>query len=420
MTKIQTKKAQVVNNKILLVTIDIGKESNMGYYRFSNNRGAKPFPFGNHAHGFNFFWDRISQVQTQNQLEEIVVGFESTGPYGEPLVHFLKRKGVKLVQVNPMHTKRLKELTGNSPNKTDRKDPKVIADIIELGHALTVIVPEGSAAELRRLTQARERSVRRRTGLLNQLQDLVFLVFPEFLTIIKGVKSKTARYLLNRYSTPGDFVACGDLDLLCSRVKKISRGRIGRERIEPLYLSACSSVGIQEGRESLVLEIRQILSWIELVDGFIAQLEDAMVSHLQQIPYSSSILSIKGVGPITAAGLIGEVGDFGSFRAIPEMEKLAGLDLFEISSGLHKGRRRISKRGRPLLRKLLYFGAINVVRTGGILHGWYHRAIDRGMPKTKALVAVARKLLRIVFAAVRDHREFTYDYMNQPKLRMTA
>lgn len=420
MTRIQTKKTRIVNHKSLIVAVDVGKRTNMGYYRFSHDRRGKPFPFGNHAHGFRLFWDRISQIQRDNQLEEIVVGFESTGSYGVPLVHFLKGKGVKLVQVNPMHTKRLKELTGNSPNKTDRKDPKVIADIMELGHALTVVVPEGSAAELRRLTQARERSVRNRTGLLNQLQDLVFLVFPEFLTIMKGVKSKTARYLLSRYSTPGDLVACGDMDLLCTRVKQISRGMIGRARIEQLYLSACSSVGIQEGRDSLVLEIRQILSWIELVDGFIAQLEESMLSHLRQIPYSDSILSIKGVGPVTAAGLIGEVGDFGSFRTIPEMEKLAGLNLFEISSGLHKGQRKISKRGRPLLRKLLYFSAINAVRTGGILHPWYHQALDRGMPKTKALVAVARKLLRIVFAVVRDHREFISDYRNQPGLRMTA
>lgn len=49
-----------------------------------------------------------------------------------------------MVQVNPMHPKRLKELQGNSPNKTDRKDPKVIAHIITLGHALTVVIPEGS------------------------------------------------------------------------------------------------------------------------------------------------------------------------------------------------------------------------------------------------------------------------------------
>lgn len=78
-------------------------------------------------------------------------GYESTGPYAEHLVHFMRARGVHMVQVSPMHTKRLKELQGNSPNKTDQKDPKVIADIMALGHALTVVIPP--TAEPRRLTQ---------------------------------------------------------------------------------------------------------------------------------------------------------------------------------------------------------------------------------------------------------------------------
>ena len=69
--------------------------------------------------------------------DEVVVGYESTGPYAEPLVHYLLPKGVKIVQVNPMHTKKMKEVNDNSPLKTDDKDPRVIADIIRLGHALT-------------------------------------------------------------------------------------------------------------------------------------------------------------------------------------------------------------------------------------------------------------------------------------------
>jgi len=55
-------------------------------------------------------------------------------------------KPVKIVQVNPMHTKRMKEVNDNSPLKTDDKDPRVIADIIRLGHALTVVVPEGGGS----------------------------------------------------------------------------------------------------------------------------------------------------------------------------------------------------------------------------------------------------------------------------------
>ena len=71
-------------------------------------------------------------------------------------------------------------------------------------------------------------------------------------------------------------------------------------------------------------------------------------------PYKNSILSLKGIGEITAAGLIGEVGDFAKFKTISEITKLAGLDLFEVSSGKHKGQQHISKRGRPLMRKLLF------------------------------------------------------------------
>jgi transposase len=307
--------------------------------------------------------------------------------------------------VNPLHTKKLKELQGNSPNKTDKKDPKVIADIIELGHALTLIVPEGVAAELRRLTHARERSITRRTALWNQLQDLVFLLFPEFLQIMKDIKTKSAQYLVKHYPTPEDITEYG-LEGLANTLRKISRGKLGKKRAQALYKAARGSVGIKEGQKSMLLEISSILAMIEASDCIITNIEDKMSSYLKQIPYSRFILSMKGIGEITVAGLIGEVGDFSKFNTISEITKLAGLDLFEISSGKHKGNRRISKRGRPLMRKLLYFAALNVVRKGGIMHEQYQRYLKRGMLKMKALIAIARKLLAVIFALVRDHSEY--------------
>ena len=143
MRKIRTKKLKTINEKTLIATVDLGKVSNMGYWRCPDGTEAKPFVFSNNHQGFMTFWHHISQAKRRYHLKETVVGFESTGSYGEPLLHFLRNKNVNIVQVNPMHTKRLKELQGNSPNKTDRKDPKVIADIIGLGHSLTLVVPEG-------------------------------------------------------------------------------------------------------------------------------------------------------------------------------------------------------------------------------------------------------------------------------------
>jgi len=75
------------------------------------------------------------------------------------------------------------------------------------------------------------------------------------------------------------------------------------------------------------------------------------------------LLSIKGLGTVTVAGLIGEVGDFKKFRTQSEIMKLAGLDLYEVSSGKWKGRRSISKRGRSLLRKILYYGVLSTGQT---------------------------------------------------------
>lgn len=419
MNEIKTKKPKIVNGKTLIVAVDIGKTKPTGYCRCPGGREIKPFEFSNNAEGFKKLWDCICWAKVANRLEEVVVGFESTGAYGEPLVHYLRKKPVKLVQINPMHTKRMKDLQGNSPNKTDQKDPKVIADIIELGHALSVVVPEGAAAELRRLTQARERSVERRTALYNQLQDLLFLVFPEFLQVMKDIKTQSAQYLLRHYPTSEAMVRCG-LEALTSILRRVSRGRLGRQRAQALYEAAGHSVGIEEGRKGILLEIQEILSEIEALERFVGHVEQQMHHYLQEIPYCGSLLSLKGIGEVTVAGLIGEVGDFSQFRTLSEILKMAGLDLFEISSGQHKGARHISKRGRPLLRKLLYFAAVNMIRKGGVMHTVYQRYLRRGMLKKKALVAIARKVLRILFALVRDHSYYIENYSKKEHFKLAA
>ena len=408
--KIKPRKTRAVNQKVLIATVDGGKDKHYGYYRCPDGTDCKAFDFWNTGRGFQEFWERISSAAGSHDLPEIIVGFESTGPYMEPLVQFLRSKpGIRLVQVNPMHTKRLKELTGNSPLKTDRKDPKVLADIIELGHALTVVVPEGPAAELRRLTQGRERTITSRTRLFNQLQCLLAISFPEFLQVMGDVKSASAQHLLRRYPTAQDIIALGESGL-AALLRKASRGKLREDRARALFEAANESVGIRDGRSSMLLELGLMLETIGSYDRFVERLEAEMARYLEQIPYSRAILSLKGIGPVTAAGLIGEVGDFNKFRTISEVMKLAGLDLYEVSSGKHRGKLRISKRGRPLMRKLLYLAALSTVRKGGVMHDWYQRALGRGMKKMKALVAVSRKLLVIMFALVRDHSVYRESY----------
>ncbi len=394
-----------VTEGTLIVTVDIGLTSNTGYCTTLDGRDIKPFRFDNTKEGFEKFWGMTVASKNRLGCDEVVVGYESTGPYAEPLVHYLGHKGVKIVQGNPLHTKRMKEVNDNSPLKTDDKDPRVIADIIRLGRALTIVVPEGDAAYLRRLNNARERHVGEQTAFLNQLQQLVFLIFPEFKTVLKNIKCKTAQYILKKYTTPGR-IATASKEALGEEMRRRSMGKFGVREAELLIGLARETVGIKEGLDGIFLDIRHILLQLEAERRFISEIEAEMRATLERIPFSGRLLSIKGLGLVSVAGLIGEVGDFSKFSTQSEILKLAGLDLYEISSGKRKGQRRISKRGRGLLRKILFYAAIQMIRKNGIMYDYYARLTGRGMERMRALIAVSRKLLRIIHALVRDNSDY--------------
>jgi transposase len=308
-----------------------------------------------------------------------------------------------------MHTKKMKEVNDNSPLKTDDKDPRVIADIIRLGRALSIVVPEGDAASLRRFNNAREQHVGEQTAFLNQLQQLVFLIFPEFKTVLKNMKDKTAQHILKRYTTL-ERIGTLSKEALGEEMRKRSMGKFGIKEAESLIGLARETVGIKEGVAGIFMDIRHILMQLEAEVRFISEIEAEMGATLERIPCSVRLLSIKGLGVVSVAGLIGEVGDFSKFRTQSEIMKLAGLDLYEISSGKRTGQRRISKRGRGLLRKILFYAAIQMIRKNGIMYDYYARLTGRGMGRMRALIAVSRKLLRIIHAIVRDNRDYVGQY----------
>lgn len=327
------KKRQIIKSETMIAAIDIGKTKNTVIYRSPDGEDSKTFDFTNTRDGFDQFYSQLLWFKNRYSTEDVVVGYESTGVYAEPLVHYLRGKQVRLVLVNPVHTKKLKEVRDNSPNKTDKKDPRVIADIIQLNCVLSVIVPEGDGAELRHLIHARERAICQRNGLLSQLHDLVYKVFPELHQIFKSLKGKTAQFVLMNYPFPEDIVVC-DIDELAKKLYSMSRGRIKRSKVEELQRFAETSIGIKEGRNAIAKEIRHLVNELRSQEEYINSIEKDINEILGRLPISYRILSIKGVGEITAAGILGEAACFQDMENSKEVEKLAGLNLFEISSGI--------------------------------------------------------------------------------------
>ncbi len=146
---------------------------------------------------------------------------------------------------------------------------------------------------------------------------------------MKDIAIRSTQYLLKNCPRPQDISGKG-IEPLARMLKEVSRGKLGGERAEALYRAAKESVGIIEGSESIVMEIKESVSTIENMEKFVKEIEKHISRHLREVPYSRFILSLKGVGEITTAGLIGEFGDLRKYRTIGEVIKHAGLDLYEI------------------------------------------------------------------------------------------
>jgi transposase len=133
-----------------------------------------------------------------------------------------------------------------------------------------------------------------------------------------------------------------------------------------------------------------------------------LVRLTEDLPEAQALMSIPNLSPITAAIFLGSTGDPQAYSSGWEVVRLAGLTLVEASSGTHKGMPRISKRGRPALRAMAFMFVLRNITEGGFLRARYQRHLkhngDVGM---KAMVAVMRYALRLMFARARARREFT-------------
>lgn len=388
----------------IVVGIDIGKYWHVACALLPTGEFLKPMRFSNNGHGFTKLLDYISSARAERG--EVLIGVESTGHYWEPLAYWLDKKGFKLVQVNPLHTKKAKDLLDNSPLKSDPKDAMIIADLIAQGKFLTFILPKGKFAELRQLMNSRARLAKARTARVNLLHYFVDKFFPEFTEVFPNLRTKSALYLLRNFFPPHRILS-KEFEEMYRALKKISRGRVTRVKVEALYSLARDSVGVQEGLECLPPLIGQTLCSLEEIMEQMKEIENLAKGILAKIPQAKFLMSMKGIGPMIAATILGEVGDLGLYKRACEVIKLAGLNLYEVSSGIYKGRKRITKRGRSLLRYILYLAAVIQTKRGMPLHNFYVSLIRRNVHKQKALIAVACKLLRILFALVRDGRSYT-------------
>jgi transposase len=124
------------------------------------------------------------------------------------------------------------------------------------------------------------------------------------------------------------------------------------------------------------------------------------------------LLSIPGIGQLTAAKLLGEIRDVGSFEDARQLAAYAGVTPRNFLSGtsIHK-KARISKMGNANLRKILYMPAISAKRFNPIVRAFCQRLLDAGLRPMQVIAAAMRKLLHLIFGILKSGKPFDPDFL---------
>lgn len=407
------KLAIIRSEHTLIVGVDIAKRKHWASIMDGPTElpVGKPFSFDNTRDGFHRLLAQIAQAQGQTGASRVVVGMEPSGHYWKALAWFLKESGVPLVTVNPAHVKRAKEFDDNSPTKNDRKDAWLIARRVNDADFFEAYLPEGVYAELRGLTQNRQQQRAKLNVALNQLRGLLDEYFPEYEEVFADLLGMASLYVLAHRPFPEDVLAVSEAGL-AAELKTASNNRVGLRRAQALQEIARRSIGVRAGLEAARLRLRQFLEEVAFWQAQLTETETAMAKALQETGLAPYLLSVPGVGYVTAASFLGEVGDLKRYEDWRQLRKLAGFNLTEESSGQHQSRTRISKRGRPGLRQLLYMMAMTLVsknREFRALYQYFRTRSQNPLKGKQALVAVISKLLRLLFALARKQRLYDPD-----------
>ena len=255
----------------------------------------------------------------------------------------------RVVTVNP----RQFQVIRKSVKKTDRNDARALAFYLSKDMLPETRPKTRAESELASLTQTRDLLVKQRTRLLNKIHALHNR---------HGIKLKKESLSSKR------------------RLMALDIGRFSA--LEQVELKV-----VRDQALSLTASIAELDREIERAAG-------AMDGY-------DSLVSIKGIGPRAAAVFLSGIGDVNDFESADKLAAYLGIVPRVSQSNETDNRGRITKRGNKLVRTTLVQCTLIAIRYSGYLNAFYRRIKER-RGAGKAIIATARKLLKIIYDTLKN------------------
>lgn len=408
-----TTKIHSINPNLLPVTFDVGRDWLYAYTEIPLQASA-----------VNCLEETIANrnapiLKALNQFKELALqyGFaglcvlcEPTGGFERRLLRLARQAGHFTAYLNAESVRKLRVVQSNDPGKSDLKDPKTMFTLARLGKTLTHRALSGPWLVLRELHTCYEGLDRQNVALRCQIHKVLLQLFCEFSFKKDFLFDSTAiPHLIREFGlNPYRIAAAGQKNFY----RKMKKHGVRLRTLERLWNDARLSVlqHLDAGYSDL-LEA----TLCELFEDFwrCGQRLDAaaqkMIALLHQLQAQGQVrvqARKQFINDFLLARILAETGPLEDFQSWPQLLRYAGMNLCERQSGTMVGRRRISKKGRTLLRKVLGQAVLPRVRKTDLYGTYYHSKKAGGMVGQKAMMAVARKFLKLIWGLNRCAQSF--------------
>ena len=372
-----------VEGQDVVLGVDVAKEDFMAAIMDKDRNVIKTIkwkhPFDSHA-----FLDLILKELRWHSLE---VAMEPSGTYGDSLRAQFLGNGISVFRVSPKRCHDAAEVFDGVPSMHDAKASAIIGHLHLGGASEEWPMTEDHQRELIAFIRIMEMYDDAYNRNVNRLEGLTMRYWPELTKYLK-LQSATLLELLKKYGDPVSVAQ--SLEEAEELMRKTGGFCLKDEKIKTVLESALNSIGVKciEAERVQVQELCQEIRRLQMLRRQARSRVEELTQSIECVKEMTPV-----IGKITAAVLYTTLGSMENYDNAGSVAKALGLNLKERSSGKHKGKLRITKRGSGSARMYLYMAVLRLVNGNAIIKAWYNKKIIRdGGIKMKALVAIMRKL----------------------------
>ena len=397
------------------ICIDVSKNTShvQGFINSIKTPVSKPFKIDHTLTEFNKIKDLYNKLVDLTNLKPLVI-FEYTGVYHKCLIQFLELEKYDYHAVSPL--KSAKHRNSEIRNaKTDKRDCKNLADMFYSDKLGTFYKHNSLYTNLKELNRAYHTNKIHLQKLEVTLNELIDTIFPCFDNLFSDLLSKSALDFLEIFYHP-DLINNSSLEditkfFMNSSIKHTeSYSKSKATKLKAYASNIISGCSINSYTTLFLLNtIKQLKQLLDIQNNILTEL----IKLAKQTSNFDIIRSIPGIGDISCARLIAEIGDISRFKKPEQINAFIGVDPIINQSGIKDGKHLcISKKGNKIARSIIFLIVRSMVRKkvkdNPIKLYYYKKKEQPNIVPKVALFACVNKLIRMIHSLCKSGLIYEY------------